>query len=342
MKIAIIRLSGNVTDKNKESVGNKELFGIASLIHADVLSCKKCENTILVDENFDINQYDKVLVLNDSVNMFGGCEITTMTTVYKLLHKYEKQIYYILTDLSLPFVDYNKLIKNKPWNNYSEDEFTLKNDIIILSQAYNLDIVKKIHKNINIKDIIYVPFEQWKLYTEPVIKNSRKTVELIYGGSFRTGRREKKFVEYFFNRNIGVEIYGNMKLDQFKNVENLKAPVFTGKINNSEVLKKNSTALSTIIMGDNNYNNNIVTLRFIEALMSDTICFIDNDFDTEHRLMDDYFYVHNGEELETKIEEIKQNEEFYKGLLYLQNNKLLELLNNNLPKQILDILEKGE
>ena len=134
MTSAIIRLSGNVTDKNKESVGNKELFGIAKLINADVLSCKVCENTILVDENFDINKYDKLLVLNDSTNMFGGCEITTMTTVFKLLHKYNKQIYYLLTDLSLPFVDYNKLIKNKSWNNYSEDEFTLKNDIIIISQ----------------------------------------------------------------------------------------------------------------------------------------------------------------------------------------------------------------
>lgn len=347
MRIAITRLSGNITDKNKESVGNKEMFGIASLLEkfceVDVLTCKNCEGCISIDENYDINKYDNILIVNDSCNMFGGLEIETMTTIYKLLHKYDKQIYYILTDLSLPFINYYKLIKNKSWNNYNEDDFKLKNDIIILSQAFNKDLVKNIHKDINIKDIIYVPFQEWKLYTDIQITNHNKKVDLIYGGSFRTGRREKKFIDYFFDKDINVEIYGNMKLSQFKNVDNLKAPIFTSKINNKDVLYKNSTSLSTIIMGDKNYNDNIVTLRFIEALMSNTICFIDNDFDTKHNLLpDSFFYVNNGNELEEKIKMIKNDSDLCDKLLEIQNLKKIELINNNLPLKLYNILMKGE
>lgn len=347
MKIGITRLSGNITDKNRESVGNKEMIAIANLLQkyseVDILTCKECCDCVHVDENYDINKYDCLLIVNDSTNMFGGCEITTMTTIYKLLHKFDKQIYYILTDLSLPFVDYYELIKNKKWNNYNECDFKLKNDIIILSQAYNLDIVKKIHKNIKYKDVIYIPFQEWKVFTEKIIDNNvPKKVDLIYGGSFRTGRREKKFIDYFFDKNnLDILIYGNMKLSQFKNVDGLKPPIFKGKIPNQMVLMANSTSLATILLGDKNYNDNIVTLRFVEALLSNVICFIDNDFDTKHRLLDDYFYVNNGKELEEKILEIKNDNMLYYSLLSKQQAKLLEILNNNLPLKLFEVLERN-
>ena len=350
MKVAITRLSGNLTDKNKLSVGNAEMINIAKMlrnknINIDILSCKTCEDAITVDENYNINQYDALLIVNDSTNMFGGLEITTMTTIYKLMHKFNKQIYYILTDLSLPFVDYYQLIKGKTWaSKYNENDFKLQNDIVILSQAHNLDIVKKIHKNVNIKDIIYVPWHYWKLYSDDVLavrELSKNKVDLIYGGSFRSGRREKKFVDYFFDKDINIEIYGNMKLSQFKNVKDKKPPIFTDKIENTKILEKNETSLSTIILGDKNYNNNIVTLRYIEALMSQTICFIDNDFDTSHNLMPDNFYVKNGKELEEKIIRLKQNAEEYNNMIYTQNIKLLKILSYDLPSEVINILERN-
>ena len=350
MKIAITRLSGNLTDKNKLSVGNAEMINIAKMLRninvdIDILTCKTCEDAITVHDDYNINQYDALLVVNDSTDMFGGLEITTMTTIYKLMHKFKKQIYYILTDLSLPFVDYYQLIKGKTWaNKYNENDFKLQNDIIILSQAHNLDIVKTIHKNINIKDIKYVPWHYWKLYSEEVLSIKEtldKKVDLIYGGSFRSGRREKKFIDYFFDKNINVEIYGNMKLSQFKNIKDKKPPIFTDKIENTKILEKNKTSLATIILGDKNYNNNIVTLRYIEALMSQTICFIDNDFDTSHTLMHDKFYVKNGKELEEKIINLKQNQDEYYDMLNIQNIKLLKILSYDLPRKVIDILERN-
>ena len=109
MKIGITRLSGNITDKDSTIIGNYETLKIAELLkrftEVDILTCKECQGCISIDENYDINQYDRLLIVNDSANMFGGLEITTMTTVYKLLAKYNKPITYVLTDLNLPFVN---------------------------------------------------------------------------------------------------------------------------------------------------------------------------------------------------------------------------------------------
>lgn len=345
MRVAVTRLGGNITNKNKSLVGNKETLSIAKVLsevdEVDVLTCFECDGCISVDENFDINQYDAVLVVNDSVNMFGGLEIKSMTTIFKLLHKFDKQIYYALTDLSLPFIDYYKLICGKPWCTYTEDDFKLKKPIIVLSQAYNLDIAKKIHKNVEVADYIYVPFEEWLVNLNPtIVDQTDRPIDLIYGGSFRSGRREKKFVDYFFNRpSLTTVIYGNMKLSQFKDSDSFEVtPEFLGKVSNDEVIGMNSKSIATILMGDKNYNNNIVTLRYYEALLSGTICFIDESFDTNHVLMPmcDYFYVKNGDELEDKIFDIKYdtNTKRYSLLLEYQNNKIRETLNNRLSIKI--------
>lgn len=342
MKIAITRLSGNVTDKNKESVGNKELFGLAKMLEyyndVDILTCKKCDGCISVDNSFDINAYEQLFILNDSCNMFGGLEIETMTTVYKLMHKFDKQIYFMLTDLSLPYVDYYKLIKNKPWNTYTEEDFSLKNDLIIISQAFNIELVKNMHKDISIKEIYYAPLQNWRLHTEKALDiNMNKKYDLVYGGSFRSGRREKKFIDYFFNKDINVELYGNMKLSQFSGVENFKAPNFSSKVENNYVLNKNNEAYATVIMGDSNYNNNIVTLRFVEALMSGIVCFIDNNFDKNHTLLPEYYYVNNGDELQSKIKQLKDNINFYLEKCNEQTSIMKKIINDNLPLQIAKI-----
>ena len=143
MKFGITRLSGNITDRNSNIIGNYETLKIAELLKKytdiDILTCNECKDCIHIDENYDINQYDRLLIVNDSANMFGGAEIKTMTTIYKLLAKYDKPIYYILTDLNLPFVNYWEIIKNKPWNNYKEEDFKLKFPINIISQGRDLN-----------------------------------------------------------------------------------------------------------------------------------------------------------------------------------------------------------
>ena len=352
MKIGFTVLHGNITDKNKISIGNNEAIGIANKIKkycdVDILTCKKCDGCITVDENYDINQYDALLVVNGSVNMFGGKEIKTATTIYKLLHKFDKKIYYILTDTLMPFVDYYKHIEKKSWNNYSPEDFKLKHNINIISQFKDEEKIKKIFKGVEIGNFIFKPIQLWCLeYQEKFIPtNIEKKVDLIYGGSYRAGNRREKMLRYFFNRDrISVEMYGNIDIEQFKitDKDNIHSvPVFTGKVLPNEVLPKNSEGLATVLLGDKNYNDNTMTPRFIEALMAKVICFIDNDFDPSHSLLnDEFFYVNSGEELENKVLEIKNSEEFHNKLINIQNAKLNEILQYDLGKDLYNYINEN-
>lgn len=357
MKICVTVLHGNITNLNKKSIGNNEALNIAKLLRkyfeVDFLTCKECDNCIHVDENYDINQYDAMLVVNGSVNMFGGLEIETATTIYKLMHKFDKQVYYLLTDLLMPFVDYYKHISGKEFNIYQPNDFSLKNDLIIISQFSNKEYVRKIHKGVNIKEIYYVPLALWYLsqYEEYQSENintfNNHTTDLIYGGSFRAGNRLNKMVDYFFNRNIDVKLYGNIKLSQFKK-DYGKAPEFEKKVEPWNVMRKNGEGLATIIIGDKNYNNNTITLRVIESLLSDCICFIDEDFDTNRKILENddkndysFFYVKDGKELENKIRMIKNGTLNYNALKEIQLNKVMKLKEINIAKQIKEILEQN-
>ena len=128
-------------------------------------------------------------------------------------------------------------------------------------------------------------------------------------------------------------MYGNIRESQFK-LPYTKAPTFAKKVPADEVVKYNSRALATLILGDSNYNNNIVTLRFIEALMSNCICFIDNDFDKVHSLLPDEFYVNNGLELEAKVKKLKTDSTYYNFLINQQRQVLQNIIQNNMPEKL--------
>ena len=351
-KIAFTVLHGNITNNNINSVGNNEAWHIADLMRkyydVDFLTCKECDGCISVDEEYDINQYKYLFVVNGSLNMFGGLEIETATTVYKLMHKFNNQIFYVLTDLTLPFIDYYHHIEKKKFNIYDRDAFSLQRPLVILSQFKDLDKVVKMHKGIDCT-AYYIPFAYW--YASYVDDDQKKLfspglfdekIDLIYGGSFRSGRRQKKMEEYFFNHSdINVELYGNIKRSQFDGTYTSE-PKFGSKVGPKEVIGKNSSALATVIIGDGNYNDNTITLRAIEALASDCLMFIDHDFDPRHEILSgiDYLYVHSGKELENKIKEIKNNPSLYNDLKQRSNFIFDEIKKYDLAKNVKEIIEK--
>ena len=61
--------------------------------------------------------------------------------------------------------------------------------------------------------------------------------------------------DYFFNRTIDIELYGNIRRSQFKGKYYVE-PKFTGKVEPWNVIRKNSTGIATIIIGDNKINGN--------------------------------------------------------------------------------------
>lgn len=357
MKIAFTVLHGNVTDRNRKSIGNNEALNIASQLKryydVDFLTCLECDGCIHVDKDYDVNKYDCLFVMNGSVNMFGGQEVKTATTIYKLLHKFDGQVYYLLTDLLMPFVDYYKHIQGKSFNVYQPDDFKLQRQLIILSQFKNTEKIARMHKGIDCK-VYYLPLAYWYLdsYEKDMSESldtflTEKKVDLIYGGSFRAGNRLKKMEDYFFNKNYNVELYGNIRRSQFKGKYE-KEPTFTGKVEPWNVIRKNNTSLATLIIGDKDYNNNTITLRVIESLASNSVMFIDNDFDKDHLILKSLFgelefcYVNNGEELEEKIEILKNNPLKAIELKRLQNDVLNEMKEYDLIGKIKEIVDENK
>lgn len=139
--------------------------------------------------------------------------------MFRFLKAYKGVLYYILVDLAIPFQQLYPLIKNRKWCKYkTPEEIDLNNDFIILSQADNEEEVRAIHKNsnINIKEVRYVPLNEWVLHTNDFVKNTGE-VDLILGTSYRGGRRKKKYIDYFFNReSLKVEFYGFIKEADFR------------------------------------------------------------------------------------------------------------------------------
>ena len=192
-----------------------------------------------------------------------------------------------------------------------------------------------------------MPWASWKLELldeiQP-IKKVNKQYDLIYGGSFRSGRRAKKMLEYFFNRkNINVAMFGSIKLDQFSKYKYDCAPNFIKKVPVEKVVELNNSSIATLIIGDNSYNNTTITLRVWESLLSDAIVFIDNDFDPQHNILkEDWYYVSSGDELESKILELKENGELYLDKKLEQNNILQEYIDKKeLTNKLKDIF-KGD
>ena len=287
--------------------------------------------------------------MNSKIEFFGGEENKPVDSLFNFLKDYKGTLYYILVDLAIPFQQLYPLIKNREWCRYrSEKEIDLDNDFIILSQANNEEEVRAIHKNseINIKEVRYVPFNEWVLHTNKFVENTGD-VDLILGTSYRGGRRKKKYIDYFFNReSIKVEFFGGIKESDFGNsIKNLKKPIFTGKLEDvTKIVEKNSTGFATVIIGDKNYNNNMITLRFAESLLANCVTFIDEDFDVKHKIYPnfDFFYVNSGNELEQKTNSLKANKKLYERILEIQHQKVEEMRLNNLPQKISEALKEKE
>jgi len=327
MKIALLNLANNITDMKTVSSGETiylkktiELLGH----EVDIISKSKGQYAIAFEDVKDINDYDRLLVINGAINFFGGKENPIITNNFKLMAKYKNRIDYLLTDLRLPFKQLWPSIEKRDWG-YQREEVWVNSPIRVITQTHNLEITQKIMPD---HEAVYFPLERYiLLFPQNQFVSPFKMVDLIYGGSFRAGNRQKKMIEYFFDTDYSVEFYGSAKESQF-NMPFTKPPLFTSKIPMNETISKNSEGYASIIIGDDNYNNNMLTLRVWETMMSEAVCLIDHDFDPQHKIMeDDWYYVRNKEDVARKIGEIKGNENSREIFLEHQHRRIYELFN---------------
>lgn len=350
MKIGILYSDGKFTKQRKNKLMGKEMLYVQKAlrelgVHVDILSVTNSEVADVIIENSEqLNAYEKLILFSCTVNQWGGQLNEAQCLAYKFLHNYKGKIYCWFEDLREPLKQLTNVLRGRKfWEDApmcSLEELVLPSDIKILSMFNNQDIVRKAHKDIEISDIYTIPIYKTHVdgrkCNEPLFG---RTVDLIYGGFGRSKKRNNFYIDYFINRNkITTELYGTIKNKDLSGV-NTKKCSLTEEVNYEEVLSKNATALCTIIPAEEGYNNNCITPRFIEALLSDTICFIENDFDIEHRIYgDNFFYCSSGDELENKILQLKENYSFYIEKLKIQQEVREKLLSADLGKILFDAI----
>lgn len=352
MKVAVIKLGSRVAISSRgTSGGTGETLSIIKMltkanvdvdVYTEILAKDKIDNLDfnifnIEDEYKYINDrdYDCLIVLNGNINYFGGVDNPAQTLNYNIINNFKGKVFYILCDCNLLLKQIWKSIENKSWsNNYKRSDIEIvRDDIIYISQPRNIDKLKdKIKKtNINIKNIIHFPFEKFPLLTlnyKPINENYK--YDLLYGGTFRGGKREKDMIKFYFgyDTKYNVELFGKLKLSNFNKdlIEDKKAPEFNTSVPYDEFPNKMYESLATIIIGDPAYKElDDLAQRIYESIMVGNVVFIDESYDYNKRVFKNeelikFNYVNSIEEVENKLDLLKNDSNFRNKIIQLQQN----------------------
>lgn len=350
MKLAVIKLGARIASGGT-SGGSGEALSILKIlsqdhdVHAYTKILSKDEPIPNVTMHQIVEEYSEVtaealVVINGSVNYFGGVDSPDQTLNYHIINNFNGPVYYFLCDPSLPLRQVWPSIQKKEWaSNYEQSNIEItRNDIIYISQPKDTDkILKDMQKHVPFAECRHFPFEKFPMLEEPLEFKSLKDREydLLYGGTFRSGRRQDDMIKYYFDYDSGVTMFGKIKAKDFseKKVGNLKHPDYEGAVNYQDFNEKMSTAIGTVIIGDNYYKEtNDLAQRIYESILSGVVTFIDADYDREKRVytdpkLRDLLYVKNRDEVKERLDIIKQ----------MSETEFLELLNTQYEDVKLDV-----
>jgi len=337
MKVAVIKLGARIAfDSNSTSGGTGEAMSICDMlqrgganvnIFTKILKKDKLvepyvwNNIAEESTNDGLKQCEALVVLNGTVNFFGGAEDYEQLLNYKIINEFHGPIFYILCDPELTLRQIWPSVSKKEWGSkWSEDAISIKrNDIIFLMQPHDTEkVLSALNKNeIVPKKAIHFPFEQFPCLNDSLPFNESPSVDLSYGGTMRNGRRVKKMVKFYFGHNsLNVEMFGKIALDDFdsKLTFGLTTPTFSGPVRYDLMLPKMNDTVAHCVIGDPWYEEiNDIPQRLYESIQSGAITFVDNDMDKARRvwkndpLLGDFLYVNDRQELAEKITLVKSD-----------------------------------
>ena len=351
MKIAVIKLGSRIAYGGKDtSGGNGEAKSIIKMLdkagadlHIYTKILKKDKNPDhltfwdIRDEHKNINDrgYEALIVLNGNVNFFGGAEDEAQILNYSLINNYQGRVYYIYCDPSLQLTQIWPSVSKKPWaSNWNQKDIEItREDIIYVSQPYNLAEVKKIQDKIGIKveKTVHYPFERFPCLNEKIEMNPNPTVDLSYGGTMRGNRRIKKMVQFYFgySEDVNVEMFGKIKEPDLIATRdkhfssNMRPPTFGPAVNYDDFMVKMNDTISHVVIGDKWYEGNDMAQRCFESIWSNVVTFIDEDMDPQRRVFPDgpcakFNYVKNHKDVEKRIKILKERPEIRRQILEAQ------------------------
>lgn len=314
-----------------------EMFSTLKLGHEDM------------DKFFKDHPYDYMLVVNGSINCFGGAEDAMIPDlcIYRMMHYFPGKIFYCQCDLALNMLeDVYGYISKKPWaSKYKPEEYDLAGkDIEMITQACDVDA----HMKNIIKDKFYKfprdKVKHFSFYKYPVLmdfahmpKNEAPEYDLGYGGTLRGGRRIANIVKMYFNypKDINVLLYGKLLddklIDKAKKTygDDMVIPKFAGTCqfkDNAKVLNK---ALATVVIGDAIFEETqTVQQRAWQAMCANVVAFIDSALDPQMRMFKDddflckFMHVSTREDVEKRLRILKKTPELRDRILDAQHKMI--------------------
>lgn len=332
MKLAVLKLGARLVfgDKIGTSGGTGEAVSLVDMLVKGGCTVD-CYTKVLASDPkpdhvnvYDIKQmptkgYDALIVVNGTVNFFGGAEDVEQILNYKIINQFDGPVVYLYCDPNLPLKQIWSSIEKKPWaSNWKREDILVTRDIHVISQSYNLEKNKAIFESNGYKvaSISQYDFQKFPMMRDKAIEPMfGRDVDLSYGGTFRSGRREKKLIDFYWGYpdSLNVEVFGKIKQDDFnpKKIEGLRPPKFTGAVDYSKMIAKMSDAKYHIAIGDNQYPDfEMISQRVYEAIMAGCIVLLDKEFDKNKRVFPehDFFYVADRDEAYEKMRSMNQLE----------------------------------
>ena len=346
MNVAVIKLGSRIAiNSSGTSGGTGEALSIIKMltdggasvsVFTKILDSDDKPSTFSIynieDYYKEVKDYDALVILNGNVNYFGGADDPSQTLNYYIINHFPNKVFYILCDCNLLLKQIWPSIENKSWaNNYNkEDIWISRSDIVYISQASaTLKVLEKANQQgIQIKNIIHYPFEKFPLITLNDSEfNENPKYDLLYGGTFRGGRRESDMIKFYFGYSdkFSIEMFGKIELDNFdsKKIKGLRAPNFGKSVPYDKFNEKMLESRATVIIGDPLYKAwSDLAQRIYESIRVGNVTFIDSSYDFrksvyKEKELRDFCYVSSREEVSNKLLTLRDNS-FRKHIVDLQ------------------------
>lgn len=304
----------------------------------------------------DINDYDEIFIYNSQVNVFGGVfPVPSIPTMLSLI-KFKGDIWYMLTDPSMPPTNAMLLVKQKfkycdePDHvkiiDHTKKKVTQKDIDDFTKNVYERTHIafcgldyKKYYDGYNpekrvesrkILDTDWAYFGQHEFYAtreflDIKLQSPEKDVnsyDFIYCGNHRVSR-DNILNEIASHKDLKCAIVGYGDYISGDNVDNFKY------MSHEEMFNFiNKKAYATIVMGDNLHNNNIITPRFYESMLLNVVAFIWHKYDVDKKFikneeLKNFIYVDSIDEFYNKLQQIKNDNDLFKKLVELERKEVL-------------------
>ena len=332
---------------------------LLNIYNVDKVECGLFDDPLPYYETVNDQGYDALIVLNGNVTYFGGEDRPHETKKLIILNEFKGKVFYVIGDFNLILKDNEKTILGKKWvDDYDGHKLSSKRDnIIYISQGKETE--KLLHDinnssskmTVPINDVKYFPLEKFPWFIlENADFNENTEFDLIYGGGFRSGGRERDMIKYLFGYpdDVNVRVFGNISLDNFdkKKVEGLRSPDFNSKsYDYFTYCNELNKSKSIMIIGDGKDKTyNKAAARVFESVRMGLVLFIDESLDPKKTVFNNdelksFCCVNSREDVIDRLNKLKDNN-FRRYIVDLER-KDLDISYNDYCLQFKKILEEN-